>query len=465
MTGARAGYAAFVAPIDPQAFARDRRTGHTPVGFIIGVAACSLAALAALVVIAEAGALSAGIGLTLALLPIPALISGVLYLDRLEPEPPGLLVIVFLWGAAMAGLIVLISTATGHELITTPTLRADGFHHASAVAVIGIAVLEETLKGAALVGLLLLRPQEVDGTSDGLVYGSMVGLGFALIENIAYYTQADHYGIFNGVATTFLLRGLPGPVCQALFSSLIGAGIAYAVTTTRSRRWWAVAAGWIAAVALHALWNDALAASLLRTVLAYVIMTVVLGLMLVAVYMDRRHMATLIVRYLPQYESAGYVRAADISMLSSLRDRRQARQWARLHAGLGGLRDMAEFQLAATELGLLHRRSDRRLVDDQAFADRRTELLSGMQSVTLIFLSRLSDPPRPPWAAHGPSCFRPGPRRGTPPAPAPAQPAAAQPATLDPPPPPRASGAGPSGSASPDTPASSPDQPSPTPEP
>ena len=462
MAGARAGYAAFVAPIDPQAVYRDRRTGHTPVGFIIGVAACSLAALAALVVIAEAGALSAGIGLTLALLPIPALISGVLYLDRLEPEPPGLLVIVFLWGAAMAGLIVLISTATGHELITTPTLRADGFHHASALAVIGIAVLEETLKGAALVGLLLLRPQEVDGTSDGLVYGSMVGLGFALIENIAYYTQADHYGIFNGVATTFLLRGLPGPVCQALFSSLVGAGVAYAVTTTGRRGWWAVGAGWIAAVALHALWNDALAASLLRTVLAYVIMTVVLGLLLVAVYLDRRHMATLIVRYLPQYEPSGYVRAADISMLSSLRDRRQARQWARLHAGLGGLRDMAEFQLAATELGLLHRRSDRRLVDDQAFADRRTELLSGMQSVTLMFLRRLSDPPRPPWAAHGPSCFRPGPRRGTPPAPA--QPTT-QSATIDPPPLSRASETDPSGSASPDTPASSPDQPSATPEP
>jgi RsiW-degrading membrane proteinase PrsW (M82 family) len=449
-----------VAPIDPQAVARDRRSGHTPVGFIVGVAACSLAALAALVVVAASGALSAGIGLTLALLPIPALISAVLYLDRLEPEPPGFLVLVFLWGAAMAGLIALIGTAAGHELLVTPALRADGFHHASAFAVIGVAALEETLKGLALVGLLLLRPQEVDGTSDGLVYGSMVGLGFALIDNIYSYVQADHYGIFNGVATTFLLRGLPAPVCQALFSSLIGAGAAYAVTTTRSRGWWAVGAGWVAAVALHALWNNALAAGVLRTVLAYVILAVVLGLMLVAVYLDRRRMITLIIRYLPQYELAGIIRAADISMLSSLRDRRQARQWARLHGGLGGLRDMAEFQLAATELGLLHRRSDRRLVDDQAFADRRTELLSGMQSVTLVFLSRLSDRPRPPWAAHGPSCFRPVPRRPAPPTGAPPT-TTAKTATTPPAPLPHAGESGPSGPA-PNTPA---DRPSPTPEP
>ena len=47
-------------------------------------------------------------------------------------------------------------------------------------------------------------------------------------------------------------------------------------------------------------------------------------------------------------------------MLSSLHARRQARVWARLHGKLGGLRDMSEFQLSATELALLHRRSDRR---------------------------------------------------------------------------------------------------------
>jgi hypothetical protein len=98
--------------------------GHLPVGFIVGVAACSLVALGALAAVAAGGAVPAGIGLTLALLPIPALLAAVLYLDRLQPEPPGALVFVFAWGAAVAALIGLIGTLAGHQLLTG--LRSEG---------------------------------------------------------------------------------------------------------------------------------------------------------------------------------------------------------------------------------------------------------------------------------------------------------------------------------------------------
>jgi RsiW-degrading membrane proteinase PrsW (M82 family) len=406
MTGS-AGYAARVAPTDPHAVTGERRSGHTPVGFIVGVAACSLVALAALAVVAARGALPAGIGLTLALLPIPALLAGVLYLDRLEPEPPGSLVFIFLWGAGCAALIGLIGTLAGDQLLTTPALRAGGFATASAAAVIGVAVLEETLMGAALVGLLVLRPQEIDGVSDGVVYGSMVGLGFALIENIFYYTQATHYG-FSDLATTFVLRGVVSPVCQALFASLIGAGIAYAATVSQGRGLWAVGLGWVAAVVLHALWNSALAGAGSSLGLTYAVLAFIVILLLIAVVLDRRRMIALIRHYLPEYERAGILTHLDISMLSNMPDRRQARQWARLHGGLGALRDMAEYQLSATELGLLHRRSERGLVDSQVFTQRRDGLVAEMQAATSAFLGRFSVPPRPPWANQGPSCFRPG---------------------------------------------------------
>jgi RsiW-degrading membrane proteinase PrsW (M82 family) len=407
-----------VAPIVPQPVAGERRRGHLPAGFIVGVAACSLAALGALAAVAAGGALHAGIGLTLALLPIPVLLAAVLYLDRLEPEPTAALVFVFLWGAAVAALIGLIGKGDGSQLLTTPELRSGGFAAASVAAVVGVAALEETLKGVALVGLLLMRPHEIDGISDGVVYGSMVGLGFALIENIYYYAQATHYG-FDGVATTFLLRGVVSPVCQALFASLIGAGVAYAVTTSRGRGLWAVGAGWVAAVALHALWNASLAAAVSQLALTYAALAIIVVVLLIAVVMDRRRMIALIVQYLPDYEPTGIVTEADVSMLSSMLDRRQARQWARLHGGLAGRRDMTEYQLAATELGLLHRRSDRGLVDIVSFGERRDVLLGGMQTATSSLLSQLNDQTRPPWAPHDPSCFRPKPFRS---APGPAQP-------------------------------------------
>jgi len=110
--------------------------------------------------------------------------------------------------------------------------------------------------------------------------------------------------------------------------------------------------------------------------------------------------------------------------------RRQARQWARLHGGLGALRDMVEYQLSATELGLLHRRSERGLVDTEAFTQRRNGLVTGMQAATAAFVGRFSAPPRPPWATQGPSCFRPARAR---PAPATPRPDAA--AGTAPPPP------------------------------
>jgi len=131
--------------------------------------------------------------------------------------------------------------------------------------------------------------------------------------------------------------------------------------------------------------------------------------------MNRQRIIALLRRYLPEYEPTGIIAAPEIAMLSSLRDRRQARKWARLHCGLAGLREMSEYQLAATELGLLHRRAERGLVDDVSFGRRRDGLLASMKTATSGLLGRLAGPPRPPWAPHGPSCFRPPPARPAPP--------------------------------------------------
>ena len=164
-------------------------------------------------------------------------------------------------------MIGLIGTAAGSHLITTPTLRSGGFAAALRPRrIIGVAVLEETLMAVVLVGLLVLRPQEIDGVSDGVVYGSMVGLGFALIENIYYYTQAESLRLRRRGHHVRAARACSSPLCQALFSladrggrglrrrDQPGAGAA-----------WAIGVGWAAAVALHALWNASLAVGVVRT--------------------------------------------------------------------------------------------------------------------------------------------------------------------------------------------------------
>jgi protease PrsW len=65
-----------------------RRFGRTSPVFLIILGVCCLIALLALtVILLQHGPAPALVGLLLALLPIPLLLSVVLYLDRLEPEP------------------------------------------------------------------------------------------------------------------------------------------------------------------------------------------------------------------------------------------------------------------------------------------------------------------------------------------------------------------------------------------
>ena len=62
---------------------------------------------------------------------------------------------------------------------------------------------------------------------------------------------------------------------------------------------------------------------------------------------------------MPGYEPTGLVTPQDITMLSSLRDRRLARNWALATGGLPAASAMGNYQLAATELALLHEKARR----------------------------------------------------------------------------------------------------------
>jgi len=385
-----------------------RRFGRTPVGFIAALAAVSLFALAALVIAVLSGPVPTLLSLVLAVLPVPAVIACVLYLDRLEPEPHGLLALVFGAGAGAAALIALAGDQLGWSSITTPEL---GPHVGLVGITLGAAILgaavAESVKGAVLIGLLWFRRQELDGAHDGVVYASMVGLGFALIANLHSYLQAKPAGA-GALASAFVLRGILSPLWDPLFSSMLGVGITFAAMRRGTGGLWAVALGWVTAVALRAIWDDSIAAGPAEVAVAYAILLCALAALLAAVAFDRRRIVHLITRYLPAYERSGVVTAADVEMLATMHGRRHARQWARLHGGGRNVRAMADYQLAATELVLACNRADRDLMDPAKFAARCEDSLALMRASTSIFQGRLPDPPQPPWTVPGaPSAFGP----------------------------------------------------------
>ena len=209
------------------------------------MAICCLLAVIALAIAIHGGPAPTAAGLALAILPVPLVLAGVLYLDRLEPEPPMLLAATFGAGAAVAALIGFIGHAFGNQLLTTPELGPGAGQLAAASlgsAFVG-ALIAETLKGGILVGLLWYQRSELDGVSDGVVYAAMVGLGFALVSNLFAYVQAERSGL-DALMSAFFQRGLLTPLWDPLFSAMIGLGVAYAAMQPWRRGRWAILAGW-----------------------------------------------------------------------------------------------------------------------------------------------------------------------------------------------------------------------------
>src|SRR4051812_21561039 len=101
-----------------------------------------------------------------------------------------MLLVAFVWGAVPAILLALIlEFGLGlpiKELI--PTSEARRITEISLVA----PIVEEAVKAIILVALFLFSWREFDDVLDGVIYGAMVGLGFAFAENMLYLTGSAY---------------------------------------------------------------------------------------------------------------------------------------------------------------------------------------------------------------------------------------------------------------------------------
>jgi RsiW-degrading membrane proteinase PrsW (M82 family) len=396
---------------DPRAVIEGRPPGRPRIGLMLGIIAaigCAIVVLGTDVLqsVDAAGHSVAPflIALPFALLPVPFLVGIVLLIDRLEPEPRANLVLAFVWGAGVAALLAAVINTAGLVFITQPALGNSTGEYVSAT--FGAPVVEESLKGLILIILLWRRRQELDGPTDGIIYAAMVGLGFAMMENIGYYIGAlvrPEVGGVKLLGATFVLRGVLSPLAHPIFTSMTGLGVAYAATHRHAR--WAVPLGLLGAMLLHGTWNGLTSFGLHGLALAYAILACVLGVLAGVIVADRRRIVRLIWRFLPVYEAIGVVTEADLKMLSTLRERRAARLWARRTGGRAAARAMEDYQLAATELALVHLRAQRQIIAPGQFEQRRRDLLRLMAMARSAFFQRQPEPPQPPWAPSAASGF------------------------------------------------------------
>src|SRR5438034_1589149 len=235
-----------------------RPSGHqSALKIILAVFAAMFAALLGLVVLlligAETGPVELIIGLICATLPVPLYVMLLLWIDRYESEPLWMLATAFFWGAAIAVFFAFILNTANEVIVASATNNSRIGQNFGAV--ISAPIVEESAKALILFILFFWKRDEFDGIIDGIVYAGMVGLGFAMTENIAYYGRAVQGGV-GSLTLIFILRGMAAPFSHPLFTSMTGIGLGWSRQSDNGFvKVTMPVLGFMLAILMHATWN------------------------------------------------------------------------------------------------------------------------------------------------------------------------------------------------------------------
>lgn len=265
------------------------------------------------------------IGALLALVPLAAVLFAVRLIDRWEPEPWGLLAFAVAWGAiASVGIALLVDLGLSMVFGARDTLADDAFR-----SVVQAPVVEELAKGLGVLIIFLSARRAFDGPVDGVVYGALVGAGFAFTENIQYFAISFIEGGVGDASATFFVRGILSPFAHVMFTSVTGFALGLAarrgIGGARALGPWLM--GIAGAIALHALWNgSALFGDFF--VLYMVLQVPLFILFIVGVIGLRREESRLTRTRLSDYAAAGWFTPQEVDMLATPSGRKAGMTWA-----------------------------------------------------------------------------------------------------------------------------------------
>lgn len=149
------------------------------------------------------------------------------WLDRYEKEPLLLLGGVFIWGAVIAaGSAFIINTFLGLGIyVFTNSSVASNIATGSLVA----PLVEETLKGLAVLAVFLVFRREFDSVLDGIIYAGVAALGFAATENTYYiYTYGFQESGWSGLLSMTFIRVILVGWQHPFYTAFFGIGLAIA---------------------------------------------------------------------------------------------------------------------------------------------------------------------------------------------------------------------------------------------
>ena len=307
--------------------------------------------------------------LTIPLIPAIGIFLLVNFMDRYEREPWFLRLAAFLWGAIIAiPPALFIEKQVDGLLNSWLASNANNLLLHALAQGLNAGITEETIKGLGLMLLLIILRDEFDNVTDGLVYGALIGAGFAMVENFGYFANNGT----NFLAFLIVGRIILGWLGHSTFIACFGAALGY-IRHTRSRwkQFIIPLIGYLLAVGLHTLFDfvDFQVSEMISTAgadsatLNYALVAIIgnyippflaqMGLLYILIK-SLSHEAAVIREFLAVEVSNGVVLVDEYALLqSSFQRTRRERQVLRAHGLRQWLRIKALYQ---TEIGLAFRK-------------------------------------------------------------------------------------------------------------
>jgi protease PrsW len=291
--------------------------------------------------------------LLLSFVPMLIYAAALWWLDRYEKEPLGLLMAAFLWGAVPSIILALVMQI----VLDIPLMAIHGSNQLT-YELVGASVIapltEEAVKGFVLLLLLLLFHREIDSPVDGLIYGGIVGFGFAAVENVFYLLGALAEGGVGGVLGLAFLRAGVFGLNHAMYTGFAGLGIALSLEVKPPLAKPAlIMGGFGLAVGTHAAHNalatfaglGGIGPLLGAVLLDWLGVAVLLGVALATFFLERRRISA----YVETLVRAAIIPSSEVELLRSTFLRRKARLSALLEGDLRRWRAVRRYHHKVTE--------------------------------------------------------------------------------------------------------------------
>lgn len=288
-----------------------------------------------------------------ALIPTIFYVVVVWWFDRYEREPLWLLAITFLWGTVPA-IVLALAFEVLFDFPVRLLVTAQGADFLGA-AVLAPAI-EEVAKAIPLAAIFLFYRREFDGVLDGILYGALVGFGFAMTENVFYFVGAFLEDGWGGWGVVVFLRAIIFGLNHALFTAVTGAALGYSrYALSRPRRLAAPFLGLAGAIVLHAIHNGFVSTGSAACLISLIADWLgVLTLVVVAILAAQAE-SRLIAQELHEEVAAGLLAPGDARAAASFRHRWRDRQAVARRAGPRAAARLARLHTTAAELALKKR--------------------------------------------------------------------------------------------------------------